>query len=461
MLNTQYDVAVIGGGPAGYVAAIKAAMLNGKVILFEKSVVGGTCLNRGCIPTKSYIKTAETIHNIQQAGNRGIIHNPNVNVDMGKVVEYKNGIVKKLTGGVAGLLKSHGIQTVYGEAVLSDEHTICCNETKYTAKNILLCGGSTVGKLNLEGCDCKGVLSSDEMLELKTIPKRLLIIGGGVIGCEIATAYSAFGSLVTVVEATDSLIPMMDKEVSEVIKNSLTKDGVKILLSETVDKISRVNNELKVTLKSMEINCDVVLVSVGRKSNLSCLGELKDKITLNNGYVVVDEFMRTNINNIYAPGDINGKSMLAHSAFKMGEISAINAMGGKEKCRLDVVPNCVYTIPEVASVGLTQKQGEEKYGKENIAVGRFPFSANGRALASGEEQGFIKVIIEKDYGELIGVHMAGANVTELIANATSLMASEVTAHEIIETIYPHPTLSEAFMEGCADALGKCIHLPKK
>lgn len=459
-MSEKYDVAVIGGGPAGYVAAIQAAMLGGNVVLFERDVVGGTCLNRGCIPTKTYVKTAEVIEQIHNAKKRGIINDPKTSVNMGEVVSNKNRVVKQLTGGVASLLKSRGVKVVNGSATLEDEHTIACGSEKYAAENILLCGGSMAGRIPIPGVDLPGVMTSDDILDLTDLPARLCVIGGGVIGCEIATAFAAFGSEVTIIEAEQRLIPMMDAELSGLMLQSLQKQGIRVMLAQQVSGIEKTGSTLLVKNHEENIECDKVLLSVGRKADLTCLGGLKDRIAMDRGYVKVSDDMRTSIANIYAPGDINGRSMLAHAAFKMGEAAAKNAMGHKETCDLKMVPSCVYTLPEASSVGLTEEEADAKY-PSGISVGRFPFMANGRALASGEATGMIKVIIDSKYGEILGVHMFGPTVTELIAEATALMVSEVTAHEVADTIHPHPTCSEAFMEACADALGRCIHLPKK
>ena len=456
------DVAVIGGGPAGYVAAIKAAQLGGKVILFEKDVVGGTCLNRGCIPTKTYLKTAEYLHHIRTASDRGIVVDPTSSVDMPKVVAYKNKVVKTLTGGVAGLLRSNGVEVVSGEASLKSETEILCNGQVYEAAKIILCGGSKAGRIPIPGVDHPAVVTSDELLDLTEVPKRLCVIGGGVIGCEMACAFQSFGSEVTIVELADRPIPTMDAELSKLMKASLEKLGVKVLVGQQVAGIAGPENEPVVSTATDKIVCDKVLLSIGRVADLACLGELKDKIKTERGKVVADDEMRTNIPNIYACGDLNGKLMLAHSAFKMGENAAENAVtGSHHKCSLNYVPSCVYTIPEAASVGLSEAQAKEKYG-DRVSVGRFPFSANGRALASGETAGFIKVSVDSKYGEILGVQIFGDMATELIAEPASLMSMEITANEVADSIiHGHPTYSEAFMEACADALGRCIHLPAK
>ena len=457
----NYDIAVIGGGPAGYVAAIKGAQLGGHVVLFEKDTVGGTCLNRGCIPTKTFLKGAEIIHTIQMAGNYGIENDSSFSVDMGKAVENKNHIVKQLTSGVAALLKSNAVDICYGEAVLVDEHTIECGNKLYKAENILLCGGSKTNKIPIPGIENANVFTSDEILDITELPKRLAIIGGGVIGCEIGAAFADYGSKVTMIEAEERLLPFMDKDISAALEETFGKLGIEIHTSTKVESISAEKGCRVICNGGTTVEADKVLISIGRKPDLNCLGILKNRIQQERGFVAADEYMRTNIPNIYAAGDITGKSMLAHSAFKMGETAARNAMGGKEKCLLKTVPSCVYTLPECASVGLTEQKVKEIYGSEEIAIGKFPFRANGRSLASGTSEGFVKVIVHKQYNEILGVHIFGFSAAEMISEATSLMCAEIPADEAAEIIHAHPTFSEAFMEACADALNVSVHLPKK
>ena len=454
----KYDVAVIGGGPAGYVAAIKAAQMNGRVVLFEKDTVGGTCLNRGCIPTKTYLKTAEYIHHIRGAGQRGIrLASSDFTMDMEAVLAGKNRVVKTLTSGVAGLLSSNRVVTVKGEASLTPEKTVVCGGALYAAKNIILCGGSKAGTLPIPGMeDNPQVITSDEILDMTAIPKRLAVIGGGVIGCEMATVYAAFGSEVTIIELTDRLVPAMDKEISDSLKRSLERQGVRVLLSHKVERID--GTLVFLEGESEPVEADKILLSIGRVADLECLGGLSETIDVESGYVRVDSFMRTKVPGIYAAGDITGLSMLAHAAFKMGEVAAANAMGHEIECDLSKVPGCLYTLPEAASVGLTEAEAQKIH---EISVGKFPFGANGRALASGEPDGFVKVLAEKKYGEILGVHIFGGAATEAIAEAAALMSMEITVHETADMIHAHPTFSEALMEACADALGRCIHLPPK
>ena len=454
----KYDVAVIGGGPAGYVAAIKVAQLNGRVVLFEKDTVGGTCLNRGCIPTKTYLKTAEYIHHIRGAEQRGIrLASSDYKMDMKAVLAGKNQVVKTLTSGVAGLLSSNKVVTVKGAASLTPEKTVVCEGVEYVAKNIIICGGSKVGFLPIPGLkDNPDVVTSDEILDMTTVPKKLAVIGGGVIGCEMATVFAAFGSEVTIIELTDRLVPTMDAEVSDSLKKALERQGVKVLLSHKVTRVEGAQVFFEERAKPVKAN--KVLLSIGRVADLECLGGLKDSIGVERGYVQVDSFMRTNVPGIYAAGDITGLSMLAHAAFKMGEIAAANAMGHEIECDLSKVPGCLYTLPEAASVGLTEAEAQKGY---EISVGKFPFGANGRALASGEPDGFVKVLVEKKYGEILGVHIFGGAATEMIAEAVALISMEITVHEVADMIHAHPTYSEALMEACADALGRCIHMPPK
>ena len=381
----QYDIAVIGGGPAGYIAAIQGAQRNASVILFEKSVLGGTCLNRGCIPTKTYLKGAEIIHHMQMAKTYGILHDPVFSFDMKGAVKNKNGVVKKLTQGVGALLRSNGVEVVYGDARLTSPNSVSCEGREYMAKSILLCGGSQAGKIPIPGIDHEHVLTSDEILDLEQLPKRLGIIGGGVIGCEIGAAFHAYGCEVTIIEEQDRILPQMDADISKALLDAFQKKGIHIFTSQRVEEIRHTKEESTLVCKDGRgITVDRILLSIGRTPDTSCLGSLKDQFVLERGRVQVDEFMQTNIPGVYAPGDINGKSMLAHAAFHMGETAARNAMGQKVSCNLRYVPGCIYTLPECAGVGFTEEEALEKWGRDQISVGRFPFAANGRALASGE-----------------------------------------------------------------------------
>jgi dihydrolipoamide dehydrogenase len=455
------DIAVIGGGPAGYVGAIRAAQLGGKVILFEKDTLGGTCLNRGCVPTKTYLKTAEYLRDIRTASERGIINDPNASVDMAGVVRYKDDVVSKLTTGVAGLLSSYDITVRSGDAALVSANEVACGGETFTAARILLCGGSAPFAPPVPGIGSADVWSSNDILSKAELPDKLCILGGGVIGCEIACAFAGFGSDVTIVEMLPSLLAGMDQAISDLMERSLTERGVKVMTGETVKAIEYEDGKPVLVTERLRLPCDKILAATGRVPVLSCLGALADDIATERGAVKVNDAMETNVEGIYAAGDITGRIMLAHAAFKMAETAAENAMGGSAACNLKYTPACVYTTPEAASVGLTERDALSQRGA-SAAIGQFPFAANGRALASGAPEGFVKVIIDKTYGEILGVHIAGAAATEMIAEPAALMSMEVTAYEVADgIIHAHPTFGEAFAEACADALGRCIHLPKR
>ena len=469
--DDEFDVVVIGGGPAGYVAAIKAAQLGGKVAIVEKVHFGGTCLNKGCIPTKTFLKNAEIIEGIEMAGKRGIIlENDKFTIDMPKVVKLKNNIVKTLTNGVQGLLKSNNVKIYNGIGKINvDKDVVVTNdkgETVLRTDKIILAGGSKVGRINIPGIDSPKVLTSDDILDIQQIPKSLAVIGGGVVGIELGQVFNSFGSEVTVVEMMDRIIPGVDRESSETLRKELEKKGMKILTSTAIKEI--VDNGDTLTIKvdgKDDIVAEKALLSIGRVPDLEGIGEID--LELENGKVKVDKYMETSVKGIYAPGDINGTRMLAHAAFRMGEIAAENAIQGNHRAtRLETnssasiytIPSAIYTVPEVAMVGLTEEQAKEKY---DISVGKFAFVGNGRALASGESAGFVKVIADKKYGEILGVHIVGPSAAEIINEAATLMKMEITVDEVIKTIHGHPTYSEALFEACADVLGEAVHLPKK
>jgi dihydrolipoamide dehydrogenase len=464
----DFDIAVIGGGPAGYVGAIKAAQLGANTVLVEKDELGGTCLNRGCIPTKFFLKTAELLHEIKETSRRGIIGlSGEPRVDPAAALKEKNKVVKKLSGGVASLLKAYGVECIKGEGFLKSSggagFTVQAGDRSLGAKKVILAGGSRAAKLPIPGLDLPGVLESSAILDLEELPPRLAIIGGGVIGIEMAMIFNSFGSRITIIEAMPRILPSLDADISSLIHKTLRGRGAEIFTGLSLSKIEQKRGGLSLTLEDGKtIEADKVLVSVGRTADLSSLGDISLKTE--RGFVAVNTYMESSVPGIFAPGDINGKKMLAHAAFKMAEIAAENAVnrlkgtGEPQKAELDYVPSVVYSFPEAASVGLTQEEAE-KTGP--VAAGLFPLAANGRALASGSPEGFIKVLADPRYGKILGVHMAGQAVSEIINEAAALMAMEITVHELAEIVHGHPTVSEALMEASADALDRCIHLPPK
>ncbi|MCC0782012.1 dihydrolipoyl dehydrogenase [Clostridioides sp. ES-S-0108-01] len=456
--NHDYDVVVIGGGPGGYLSALKAALLGGKVALVEENILGGTCLNRGCIPTKTYIKTAEILEEIDQLSKRGVKVTVDKEQDIKKAIKYKNRVVKKLTAGVGGLLKSRDVEVFNLKANVKEEHKVILSDGKVLdTENIIIATGSKVRVLPIKGIESNLIITSTEALDLETVPEELVIVGGGVIGCEFAEIFNSRGSKVTIVEMEDRIIPRMDKELSESLKYSLSKKGINVLTKKKVSEFKEEGNKILVCIEDEEsIKADLCLYAIGREANLSGIEDLDIKI--DKGSIVVNSKMETSIPSIYAVGDVTGGVMLAHAAFKMGEIAASNALGMNEEVDLSALPSCVYTIPEVASVGLTEEDARKKC---NVKVGKFNFAGNGRALASGQEQGYVKVVADAKYGEILGVHMFGCGVAELVNHAASFKALEIPADEASELIFGHPCTSEALMEALADVNGECLHLPKK
>ncbi|NLO71507.1 MAG: dihydrolipoyl dehydrogenase [Porphyromonadaceae bacterium] len=458
-LEDSYNVIVIGGGPAGYVAAIRAAQHGAKVAIVEKNVFGGTCLNVGCIPTKTYLKNVEIIEGVMMAAERGIVfENTNFKIDMPKVVAHKNSVVRKLTSGVEALLRSNKVDIFKGVAKISKNKDVIVDDSKVIkGDKIILAGGSKVSQIDIPGIENPNILSSDQLLDVTELPETLAVIGGGVIGIEMAQAFSELGSKITVIEMMDRIVPGIDEEASDVLAANLKKKGVKILTSTKITEIKDNKGRVEVITDKGSIIADKALLSVGRRPDLEGIGDVE--FELERGKIKVDKFMETSVKGIYAPGDINGIKMLAHVAFRMGEVAADNAVKGNHReIKLHSAPSVVYTLPEVAMVGLTENEAREKY---DIRVGRFNFAANGRALASGESSGFVKVIADNKYGEILGVHIVGPAAAEIINQASLLMEMEITVDEVVKTIYGHPTYSEALFEACADVLGEAVHLPKK
>lgn len=458
----HYDLVIIGGGPGGYVAAIYAAKKKVKVALIEKAEVGGTCLNRGCIPTKSLIESANLFNKIKRASEFGI-ETENIKINWNSIQKRRESAVKTLCNGVKGLLKSNGVTIYNGEGTIISANTISISKDdeiqEITASKIIVATGSQPIIPPIVGSTIPGVITSDEALILEKIPESLLIVGGGVIGIELGYIYKALGSVVTIVEMLPELMGgRQDHEIEAALKRELVSQGINVYTNAQVEKIEQLGEQLLVTVKYKDKLEDVVaekvLMATGRKTVTDVFGKLE--VNVENNRIVVDDYLKTSVENIYAIGDVTGKIMLAHVASHQGIAAVKNALGQNEKMNYDLVPSCVYTTPEVASVGLTEK---EALGKHNgkIKIGKFPFAANGKALTMGEIKGFVKIVADEDGHKILGAHIIGPKATELIAECALAMKMEVSPHELVETIHAHPTLSEATMEACFDLIGEPIH----
>jgi len=456
----KYDVAVLGAGPGGYVAAIRSAQLGLRTVIVERDKIGGTCLNVGCIPTKTLIKNAEILHGIKQAAGRGIkISKPEI--DMSGTINMKNKIVKQLTGGVQMLLKANGVETILCEAeVLSGDRLSVANR-EISFRNLIIATGSSNFTPQIPGLNSPGILTSTEILNLDYVPESLVIIGGGVIGCEFATIFNSFGSKVTIIEMLPNIVPTMDKEISNALRSSLTADGVNIFTNCKVTEVSKENNQYKVKISGENeetIDVSDVLISVGRSANLKGLEALSLDMDSGNKYIKVNDRLETSLEHVYAIGDVTGKMMLAHVASAQGIVAAENIAGKQAAITYDIVPSCIYTIPEIGAVGLTEEKARETYGE--LLIGKFPMAACGKAMAMGETGGFTKVIADRKSGKVLGCHIIGPNATELIGQAAVLIKKGGTLSDIKETIHAHPTISETISEAAHLASGEPIHILK-
>jgi dihydrolipoamide dehydrogenase len=464
MKNATKNLAVIGGGPAGYVGAIRGAQLGANVFLIEKEEVGGTCLNVGCIPTKVLTSAAHTFSMFKRADQFGLKIS-DVSLDLPQLMRKKQATVRKLVTGVKYLLRSNQVNIIAGTAKFLDRNTIEIEKKDKTKEKIkadctLIATGSVPIKLPIPGIDSPGVIGSTEALTLEEIPEEFLIIGAGAIGCEFASIYHTFGSNVTIVEMLPQILPMEDEEIALSQKRLWEKAGVKIYAGSRVTQItSRPDGKKIVTIstseKEIEVKADKILVSVGRKANLNGLAVENIELGLEKGNIVVDEFMKTNIPNMYAAGDCIGGYLLAHVASMEAEVAVENALGENIKMDYLSVPRCTFTYPEIASAGLTEKEAKDKGIRTK--VGRFPFMANGRALAENESEGLVKIIADES-GKIVGAHILGNRATDLIAELTLAIKMQAKAEDIIETTHAHPTLPEAIREAVLKLEGRPIHI---
>ncbi len=466
--NFDADIVVIGAGPGGYVAAIRAAQLGAKVICVEKEYLGGTCLNWGCIPSKAMIASAERLQHVKHADKLGIKISGEVTFDFEAIMARKDKIVQTQRGGVGMLFKKNGIRHVEGFASFVDANTITVEKDgkKETirAKNFVLAMGSKVINVpipGLEGGRDANIWTSDDAVTAPFVPKSMLVIGGGAVGCEFSYVFNSLGSDITLVEMMPNLIPMMDSDLGVELGKLLARQGIKTRLGAAVEKVVRKGKtwqcHVKKGTETEVIEVDVILVGVGRKAMTDNMNLEKIGIKLHpRGVSVADDTMKTHVPNIYAIGDVTGRIQLAHVASHEGIIAVTNAVKGEErKVDYKAVPNCVYTSPEVSSVGLTQSEAEAK-GYE-VTIGKFNFRPLGKAMATGEQDGFVKIVAEKKYGEVLGVHMIGAHVTDMIHEGVVALKLEATLDYMVDTIHAHPTMSEAVLEAFEDAQGHAIH----
>ncbi len=454
----NYDIIVLGGGPGGYVAAIKAAQMGAKVALIEKEVVGGVCLNHGCIPTKTLLKNAKVYKTVQKAQDFGVIINDNISFDWSKMLKRKNIIVKKLTLGIKGLLKKNGVEVFSGFGNVISNNQVEINKEIITAKNLILATGASPIIPPIKGLkeayDKGIVVTSKELLQIKEAPKTLTIIGGGVIAVEFATIFSSLGSKVIIIEKLNRILPAIDDEVRTTYVKLLKKDGIEIITNAQVTAIN--DNEITYSHneKQQKTTADAILVAVGMAPNLGGLEKIQLKIV--NKAVETNEKMQTSVANIYAIGDLNGKYMLAHVASAEGIVAALNIMGENKAMRYDRIPSAIYGSPEVAAIGMNEQEVIDKGIEYEVSL--FPVAANGRAMADNEKDGFVKLIVDKQFKEIIGAHILAYNASELISEISMTLELEGTAYELAHAIHPHPTLSEMIMEAAHGATGKHIHL---
>ena len=464
----EKDIVIIGGGPGGYTAAIRAAQLGAKVALVETENLGGTCLNKGCIPTKALYKNAQMVNELNNASEFGIKLD-GFTIDICEIMQRKQKIVDRLKEGISQLIKANSIEIVYGRASLVSREKVIVidpqeNENVIHAKNIILATGSVPGKPPIPGIDLPGVMNSDEMLSIDKIPSTLAIIGGGVIGIEFAGIFSALGSKVTVVEFLPRILANMEGEISKKLVFALKKKGISIETDTKVIQISEGQESLSILTEGKKgenvICADAFLVSTGRVPNVEDLKLEMLGIVYDSKGIQVDETYQTNVPGIYAIGDVIGGQMLAHVASEEGIAAVEHIMGLKGHMRYDAVPGCVFTFPEIAAVGLSEEDARGK-GIDYISS-KFLFGANGKALTIGEEEGFVKVLAETQTKEIIGVHIMGPHASDLIHEAVLAVENKMTTEDISSVIHAHPTLSEALMEAALGIENKAIHMqPKK
>jgi dihydrolipoamide dehydrogenase len=461
----NFDIIIIGSGPGGYVAAIRASQLGLKTAIVEKESLGGICLNWGCIPTKALLKSAQVFEYIQHANEFGISVK-DYSANFQDIISRSRDTANNMSKGIQFLMKKNKITVINGTATLAQNKTVKVvddkqKESTYSAKHIIISTGARSRELPTLKQNKKNIIGYREALSLKTRPKSMIIVGSGAIGVEFAYFYNAMGTEVTLVEYLPNIVPNEDKDVSKELEKNLKKKGVKILKESSIDKIDEKNKQLSATIKTKngqeKVDADIILSAVGITPNIENIGLEGLKIATESGRILVDSYYQTNVPGYYAIGDVVPGPALAHVASAEGIICVEKIAGhNPEPIDYNNIPGCTYCSPEIASVGFTEEKAKEK-GYE-LKVGKFPFSASGKASAAGHKEGFVKIIYDAKYGELLGAHMIGYNVTEMIAEIVAAKKLETTGYEILKSVHPHPTMSEAVMEATADAYGEVIHL---
>ena len=462
----DYDVLVIGSGPGGYVAAIRASQLGLKTAVVEKESVGGICLNWGCIPTKSLMKSAQVFEYAKQAVDYGVVVKGEVKADFLAMVKRSRDVADGMSKGVNYLLNKNKVKSIVGFGKLAGKNTVEVTDDSgkkknYTAKHIIVATGARSRELPNLPIDGKKIIGYREALNLAKQPGSMVVVGSGAIGSEFAYFYQSIGTKVTLVEFMPTLVPNEDEEVAKQLERSFKKMKMTVMTASTVEKVDTSGAKCKVTIKTKKgeetVDTDIVLSAVGITSNLENIGLEEMGVKTEKGKIIVDDFYCTNVEGVYAIGDIVHGPALAHVASAEG-IACVEKIAGKNPTPIDYnnIPACTYTGPEIASVGFTEAKAKEA-GYE-LKVGKFPYSASGKANAAGQRDGFVKLIFDAKYGELLGAHLIGENVTEIIAELVVARKLEITGHELIKSIHPHPTMSEAVMEAAAAAYGEVIHI---
>ncbi len=465
-MENKFQVAIIGGGPGGYVAAIRGAQLGLKVALIEEKELGGTCLNKGCVPVKALLHSANLYEEAKDFSALGL-HAENLSYDIHKMHERKREISEKLRNGVNLLLKSNKVTVFQGRGTLLSKDRILIEgqgKEEITAEHIILATGSFAVKPPVEGMELEGVMTSDELISYEEkVPASLVIVGGGVIGMEFATFYSALGTEVTVVEMADRVIPTLDKEIAKHLTMTLKKKGVTVFTSARVEKITKAEDgKLKCHFmhkeKEKSALGELILVSTGRRAYTESLGLENTQVETERGRILVDENYETKEKGIYAVGDAIGGIQLAHVASAEG-LTAISHIAGEEAgIRMDVVPSCVYTMPEIATVGLTEEEAADKGFA--VVSGKFPLQANGKALIEGQAKGFVKIVADEKTDVVLGAQLYAVRATDMIGELSLAVAKKLTVTEVTEIIHPHPTVAEAIFESMEDVHGRAIHMVK-